>query len=84
MGLKGSGPFFQRSMSYTVLVHQICELYICTDSLVSFLHNLREVFERLREFNVAVNQAKTKLGQAEVERILRHNLWDETVRGPTG
>jgi hypothetical protein len=31
MGLKGSGPYFQRSMSNTVLaglVYQICELYI--------------------------------------------------------
>jgi hypothetical protein len=31
MGLKGVGPYFQRSMSNTVLaglVYQICELYI--------------------------------------------------------
>ena len=66
MGLKGSGPYFQRSMSNTVLaglVYQICKLYI-DDVLIhgrdleSFLHNVRKVFERLREFNVAVNPAK--------------------------
>ena len=66
MGLKGSGPYFQRSMSNTVLawrVYQICELYIDDvlihgRDLVPFLHNVRTVFERPREFNVAVNPAK--------------------------
>ena len=76
-GLKGAGPYFQRSMSNTVLaglVYQICELYI-DDVLIhgrdieTFLANLRKVFERLREFNVAVNPAKTKLGLAEVEYV---------------
>ena len=55
MRLKGSDPFFQRSMSNMVLaelVYQICELYI-DDVLIlgrgleSFLHNVRKVFERL-------------------------------------
>jgi len=67
MGLKGSGPYFQRSMSNTVLaglVYQICELYIDDvlihgRDLMPFLHNVRKVFERLREFNVAVNLATT-------------------------
>jgi hypothetical protein len=77
MGLKGSGPYFQRSMSNTVLaglVYHISELYI-DDVLIhgrdieSFLANVRKVFERLREFNVAVNPAKTKLGLAEVEYV---------------
>ena len=77
MGLKGSGPYFQRSMSNTVLaglVYQICELHI-DDVLIhgrdleSFLRNVRKVFERLREFNVAVNPATTKLGLAEVEYV---------------
>jgi hypothetical protein len=66
MGLKGSGPYFQRSMSNTVLagrVYQICELFIDDvlihgRDLVPFPHNVRTVFERLREFNVAVNPAK--------------------------
>jgi hypothetical protein len=35
----------------------------------SFLANVRKVFERLREFNIAVNPAKTKLGLAEVEYV---------------
>ena len=53
------------------LVYQICELYI-DDVLIhgrdieSFLANVRKVFERLRDFNVAVNPAKTKLGLSEV------------------
>ena len=76
-GLKGSGPYFQRSMSNTVLaglVYQICELYtddvlIHGRDLESFLHNVRKVFERLHKFNVAVNPAKTKLGLAEVEYV---------------
>jgi len=54
-------------MSNTVLaglVYQICELYIDDvlihgRDLVPFLHNVRKVFERLREFNVAVNLATT-------------------------
>jgi len=77
LGPKGSGPYFQRSMSNTVLaglVQQICELYI-DDVLIhgrdleTFLHNVRKVFERLREFNVAVNPANTKLGLAAVEYV---------------
>ena len=61
--MKGAGPYFQRSMSNTVLadlVYRICELYI-DDVLIhgkdpeTFLANVRKVFERLREFNVAVN-----------------------------
>ena len=66
MGLKGAGPYFLRSMSNTVLaglVYLICERYI--DVLIhgkdpeTFLANVRKVFERLREFNVAVNPKKT-------------------------
>ncbi len=77
IGLKGAGPYFQRSMSNTVLaglVYRICELYI-DDVLIhgkdpeTFLANVRKVFETLREFNVAVNPKKTKLGLAEVEYV---------------
>jgi len=44
-------------------VYQICELYIDDvlihgRDLVPFLHNVRTVFERLCEFNVAVHPAK--------------------------
>jgi hypothetical protein len=69
MGLKGSGPYFQRSMSNTVLaglVYQICELYIDHvlihgQDFESFLHNVRKVFERIRELNDAVNRQRPSL-----------------------
>ena len=60
-------------MSNTVLaglVYQICKLYI-DDVLIqgrdleTFLANVRKVFERLGEFNIIVNPARTKLGLAE-------------------
>jgi hypothetical protein len=35
----------------------------------TFLAIVRKEFERLREFNVAVNPKKTKLGLAEVEYV---------------
>jgi hypothetical protein len=60
MGLNGSGPYFQRSMSNTVLaglVYQICELYI------------DDVLIHGREFNIVVNTAETKLGLAEVKYV---------------
>ena len=75
MGLKGSGPYFQRSMASVVLaglVYIICEIYI-DDVLIhgrseeDFLANLRKVLDRLRAFNVAANQKKTKLRLSEVE-----------------
>jgi hypothetical protein len=72
MGLKGSGPYFQRSLSNTVLaglVYQICELYI--DDVLIHGRDLKTflAFKRLREFNIVVNSAKTKLGLAEVEYV---------------
>ena len=72
MGLKGSGPYFQRSMSNTVLaglVYQICELYI--DDVLIHGRDLKTflAFKRLREFNIVVNSAKTKLGLTEVEYV---------------
>lgn len=69
MGLKGSGPYFQRSMASVVLaglVYIICEIYI-DDVLIhgrteeDFLVNLRKVLDRLRTFNGAANPKKTKL-----------------------
>ena len=62
MGLKGAGPYFQRSMSSIVqagLVYRICELYI-DDVLIhgsferEFLANVRLVFTRLCEYNITV------------------------------
>jgi len=70
MGLKGSSPYFQRSMASIVLAglgYKICEIYI-DDELIhgrskeDFLVNLRKVLDRLRQFNVATNSRKPNLG----------------------
>ena len=73
MGLKDSGPFFQRSMANKVLtgyVTRICEIYI--DDVLFFgtmdneyLSNTRKVLGRLREKKVTANP----LGLKEVEYI---------------
>ena len=77
MGLKGSGPFFQRTMANKVLtgcVTRICEIYI-DDVLIhgptdnEYLGNTRKVLERFREKKVTANPAKTKLGLKEVEYV---------------
>ena len=65
IGLKGSSPYFHRSMKNTVLnglVYEICEIYI--DEVL--IHGKSEA-EFLR--NVAVNPKKTKLGLPEVEYV---------------
>jgi len=70
MGLKGSGPYFQRTMGSVVLaglVYIICEIYfddvlIHESSEEDFLVNLRKVLDRLRQFNVATNSRKPNLG----------------------
>ena len=77
MGLKGSGPFFQRSMANKVLagyVTRICDIYIddvllfgTTDN--EFLSNTRKVLGWLREYKFTANPAKTKLGLKEVEYV---------------
>ena len=77
MGLKGSGPFFQRSMANKVLagyVTRICEIYIddvllfgTTDN--EYLSNTRKVLVRLRENKVTANPAKTKVDLKEVEYV---------------
>ena len=77
MGLKGSGPFFQRSMANKVLagyVTRICEIYIddvllfdATDN--EYLGNVRKVLVRLREKKVTANPVKTGLGLKEVEYV---------------
>jgi hypothetical protein len=59
-------------MSNTVLVglvYQICELYI--DDVLIHGRDLETylAFKRLREFNIVVNSAKTKLRLAEVEYV---------------
>ena len=56
MGLKGSGPYFQRSMPNTVLarlVYHICDLYMY--DVLFHGRDIESVFEeRLWEFNIAV------------------------------
>ena len=77
MGLKGSGPFFQRSMASNVLagyVTRICEIYI-DDVLIhgstdnEYVDNTRKVLTRLRTKTVTANQEKTRLGLKEVEYV---------------
>ena len=68
MGLKGSGPFFQRSMANKVLaryVTRICE--ICIDDVLLFgttddeyLDNTRKVLVRLRGAKVTPNRIRTR------------------------
>ena len=69
-GLVWPWDYFQRSMASKVLaglIYRISELYIY-DVLIhgsteaDFLTNLRKVFQRLRDHNVAANPRKTKLG----------------------
>ena len=77
MGLKGSGPFFQRSMANNVLagyVTRICEIY--TDDVLihgstdeEYLDNTRKVLTRLRTKKVTANPEKTRLGLKEVEYV---------------
>ena len=77
MGLKGSGPFFQRSMANKVLagyVTRICKIYI-DDALLfcttdnEYLSNTRKVLGRLRDKKVTANRAKTRLGLKEEEYV---------------
>ena len=74
MGLKGAGPYFQRSMQNKIPNGLVCEIYI-DDVLIhdktdpDFITNTRRVFERLRVKKVAVNPRKTKLGLKEVEYV---------------
>jgi hypothetical protein len=77
MGLQGSGPFFQRSMSNKVLagyVTRICEIYIddvllfgATDD--EYLDDTRKVLVQLRGGKVTVNPEKTELGLDEVKYV---------------
>jgi len=81
MGLKGSGPFFQRSIANKVLVGHvtnICEIYIDdvlihgeSDKLIFRIHAkyTRKVLERLRSKRVTANPKKTSLGLDKVEYV---------------
>jgi hypothetical protein len=77
MGLKGAPSFFQGilvSLVLAGLIYIICELYI--DDLIihsqttdDFLERLRQVFARLRKYNVKVHPDKCQLGLTEVEYV---------------
>jgi hypothetical protein len=73
-GYVGIIPVHEMERSWPLLSAQYVELYI-DDVLIhardidSFLANVCKIFERLREFNVAVNPVKTKLGLAEVKYV---------------
>ena len=78
MGLKGSGPFFQRSMANNVLtgyVTRICEIYI-DDVLIhgstddEYLDNTRKVLTRLRTKKVTANPEKTRLGHGQLRHLI--------------
>ena len=73
MGLKGSGPFFQRSMANKVLaayVTRICEIYI-DDVLIhgptdnEYLGYTRKVLGRLREKKVTANSVSRRLNMLD-------------------
>jgi hypothetical protein len=72
IGLKGAGPYIQRSMSNTVLaglLYQISELYI-DDVLIHGWVMCAISLDSLREFNIAVR-----------ERMLWHILYSAAVCG---
>jgi len=83
-GLKGAPPYFQQCIARIVLrdlLYKICELYI-DDIIVfgeteeEFLENLRKIYERFREYGVAIKPSKVKLGLSKIEyvgRELSHN-----------
>jgi hypothetical protein len=69
MGLKGSGPFFQRSMANNVLqgyVTRICEIFIYGVLLFSITDYEYIDKSCLRERQVTANPEKTELGLDEV------------------
>jgi hypothetical protein len=77
MGAKNAGPYFQRVMATVVLVgllYVICELYIddCItygETEEEFITNLRQVFQRFREYNISINPKKCRLGLDKIEFV---------------
>jgi hypothetical protein len=78
MGLKTAPSYFQQQMASILegLLYVICELYL-DDIIISgsseddFIHNLRLVFQRLRERKVTLNPDKAKIGLSELEYVGR-------------
>ena len=77
IGLKGAPSYFQAEMAQTVLgglTHNILELYL-DDIIVhggseaEYMKNLRQVFDRLRKFNITLSPRKCRFGMEEVEYV---------------
>jgi hypothetical protein len=88
-GLKGSGPYLQRSMSNTVLaglVYPICELYI-DDVLIhgrdikSFLTSVRKLFEVGTSRGKAVKSAEISVTRNSKESVTVHRI-NKLLQGP--
>jgi hypothetical protein len=77
MGLRGAASYFQYSMATVVLaglIYITCEAYL--DDIITtgrtedeFVSNLRQIFERFREFNITLNPTKTRLGMPEAQYV---------------
>ena len=77
MGPKGAPSFFQRVIASIVLKNLtgiICESYI--DDIIiygedeeSFIHNLTQVFERFKTYNVTIHPNKGVFGKTQVEYV---------------
>jgi hypothetical protein len=81
MGLLPSANYFQKSMGVYVLndlLYKICEVYI-DDMLIlgrdddNFISNVRTVFQRCREKNVALNVKKLTIAKDKVQ-FLGHEI----------
>ncbi|NCX06361.1 MAG: hypothetical protein EBW68_11370, partial [Actinobacteria bacterium] len=75
MGIKGAPSYFQKTMASEVLaglIYNLCEVYL-DDIIVhgrtetEFLHNLRTVFTRLRQFGITLRPDKCRFGLTTVE-----------------
>jgi hypothetical protein len=86
MGLKGAPSYFQAQISHKVLaglIYHICESYI--DDVISFartedefLARLRQLLERLLEFNIKLKPSKCAFGMNETE-FLGHVISAEGI-----
>lgn len=73
-GLKTAPAYFQQQMQIILapLLYKVCEIYI-DDVIVygqteeEFVNNLRQVLERLKEHNIAVNPSKCVFGVTEIQ-----------------
>lgn len=76
-GLRNAAQSFQRLMDNTLRGLDFCHGYI-DDLLVAsknaeeHLSHLRQVFQRLREYNLTINAFKCALGKVEVEYLGHH------------